>query len=144
MTKRTTLAAIAAFAMTGALCSPAAAATDDLDRDGLPNAWEVRHRLDPRDPADATRDPDRDGLTNRWEFRLRLTPRAADSDDDGRRDAWEDFDGDRMPNGWELRVRLNPRSASDAGQDPDHDGMVNAREYRLRGDILDEDTDGDG
>jgi hypothetical protein len=36
----------------------------DSDRDGMPDAWEVRARLNPRDPADAARDGDGDGYTN--------------------------------------------------------------------------------
>ncbi|RME89568.1 MAG: hypothetical protein D6766_14600, partial [Verrucomicrobia bacterium] len=60
---------------------------DDADHDGLPDAWERAHGLDPGDPADATADPDGDGRTNREEYeagtdphdpasrlRLRLTP----------------------------------------------------------------------
>jgi len=36
----------------------------DTDRDGLPDAWEVRKGLDPKDPTDGTADPDGDGYTN--------------------------------------------------------------------------------
>ena len=33
-----------------------------LSNDGLPDAWEIRHQLNPLDPTDATRDEDRDGF----------------------------------------------------------------------------------
>jgi hypothetical protein len=38
----------------------------DADKDGLPDAWETAHGLDPNDPADGALDPDGDGMTN-WE-----------------------------------------------------------------------------
>lgn len=40
----------------------------DADSDGLPDAWETKHRLNPRDPADAQLDADRDGYSNVEEF----------------------------------------------------------------------------
>jgi len=40
----------------------------DSDRDGMPDAWEKRHGLDPADPADGPRDRDGDGYTNVEEF----------------------------------------------------------------------------
>lgn len=39
----------------------------DSDADGLPDGWEVRHGLDPLNPADTTVDTDGDGLTNAQE-----------------------------------------------------------------------------
>jgi pectate lyase len=36
----------------------------DRDGDGMPDAWERRHRLDPVNPADGNSDRDRDGFTN--------------------------------------------------------------------------------
>ena len=36
----------------------------DTDRDGLPNAWEVAHGLDPNQAADGSEDPDGNGYTN--------------------------------------------------------------------------------
>jgi pectate lyase len=41
--------------------SPAPA---DSDHDGMPDAWETRHRLNPRDPSDGPADGDKDGYTN--------------------------------------------------------------------------------
>ncbi|MBP8302834.1 MAG: DUF3826 domain-containing protein [Phycisphaerae bacterium] len=36
----------------------------DTDKDGMPDAWEARHGLDPKDPSDAARDCNGDGYTN--------------------------------------------------------------------------------
>lgn len=46
----------------------AAEAAPDADRDGMPDAWEKRHGLNPNDPTDAARDADKDGYTNLEEF----------------------------------------------------------------------------
>ena len=43
-------------------------APQDSDGDGMPDDWERRYRLNPRDPADANLDPDRDGYTNIEEY----------------------------------------------------------------------------
>jgi hypothetical protein len=40
----------------------------DTDHDGLPDAWETSHKLNPRDPADGPRDRDGDGYTNLEEY----------------------------------------------------------------------------
>lgn len=92
-------AVIAMLAPTSAL-----AAGHDLDRDGMPDRWEVKHGLHSKSvkPAKraagrrragrrgvgansvmATRDLDRDGLTNIEEYRGRTEPLNADTDDDG-------------------------------------------------------------
>ncbi len=36
----------------------------DSDDDGMPDAWETQHRLNPKDPSDGGRDGDGDGYTN--------------------------------------------------------------------------------
>jgi hypothetical protein len=36
----------------------------DSDKDGMPDAWELKRRLDRHDPKDANYDPDGDGYTN--------------------------------------------------------------------------------
>jgi len=51
---------------------------DDSDNDGMPDAWEIRHGLDPEDPADA--DPDGDGIVNVRECALGLNPGFFDLD----------------------------------------------------------------
>jgi hypothetical protein len=40
----------------------------DLDGDGMPDAWELEHRLNPNDAADRNDDRDEDGYTNLEEF----------------------------------------------------------------------------
>ncbi|HXG46631.1 MAG TPA: alkaline phosphatase family protein, partial [Methylomirabilota bacterium] len=53
---------------------PASAQTDS-DGDGLPNAWEIEHGLDPFNPADVGLDPDGDGLSNGQEYQTGTDPR---------------------------------------------------------------------
>lgn len=60
----------------------------DSDGDGLPEAWERLHGLDPANPMDPP-DPDFDGLSNREEYLLGLDPRQADGDGDGLGDGTE-------------------------------------------------------
>lgn len=52
----------------------------DADNDGLPDAWEIAHGLNPRDPADATQDLNGDGYTNIEDFINGLDPRAPAKD----------------------------------------------------------------
>lgn len=40
----------------------------DTDHDGMPDAWERRHGLNPANPADGIGDPDKDGYTSIEEF----------------------------------------------------------------------------
>ncbi|MET1112295.1 MAG: pectate lyase, partial [Allosphingosinicella sp.] len=40
----------------------------DGDGDGMPDSWERKHRLDPRDPSDGNSDRDRDGYTELEEW----------------------------------------------------------------------------
>lgn len=40
----------------------------DTDRDGMPDAWEKAHGLNPTDSSDASGDRDADGYTNLEEY----------------------------------------------------------------------------
>ena len=48
----------------------------DSDRDGMPDDWEARHGLNPKDAADATNDLNADGYTNIEDFINGLDPKA--------------------------------------------------------------------
>ena len=47
----------------------------DSDGDGMPDAWETAHGLNPDDPSDAALDSDGDGLTNLNEYLAETDPR---------------------------------------------------------------------
>ena len=53
-------------------------------------------------------------------------------------------DNDGMPNAWETKYGLDPNESSDAGQDPDVDGLTNMEEYLLGTEPDNFDTDADG
>lgn len=46
----------------------------DTDEDGMPDEWEIRHGLDPRDPTDRNHDRNGDGYTNLEEYLNSLVP----------------------------------------------------------------------
>ena len=48
---------------------------DDDDRDGIPNCWELRYGMNPRDARDAGKDNDGDGVSNLSEYRRGGNPR---------------------------------------------------------------------
>ncbi len=48
----------------------------DADADGMPDAWETNHRLNPADATDGAIDTDTDGYTNVEEFLYNLDPNA--------------------------------------------------------------------
>lgn len=71
--------------------------TGDADRDGMPDAWETAHGLDPR-VNDSKADKDGDGLTNLREYQLGLDPGNPDTDGDGL------YDGDEIVLGRDPKV----------------------------------------
>ena len=48
----------------------------DGDNDGMPDAWETQHKLNPRDASDGAADSDKDGYTNLEEFLNRTDPQS--------------------------------------------------------------------
>jgi predicted outer membrane repeat protein len=64
----------------------------DRDGDGLIDAWELHHGLDPLSP-DADADPDGDGLSSAEEQAAGTDPRSEDTDADGVSDADELAEG---------------------------------------------------
>jgi hypothetical protein len=52
---------------------------NDQDEDGIPDAWEKEHGMDPYNPNDALMDPDGDGFTNREEYESKTDPADAES-----------------------------------------------------------------
>lgn len=122
-TTRSLIIALVAV-LTAAVAVPGAAGAKarDRDRDGMPDRWEQRHKLNPK-KHDARRDSDRDGLRNLTEYRAHTDPRDRDSDDDGIRDGAEDRDRDGMPN------RVEQSSGHDvADADSDDDGTKDGTE----------------
>jgi hypothetical protein len=122
----------------------------DADRDGMPDAWEVSNKLDPR-RNDARLDPDRDGLTNLQEYLTRTSPKVADTNRNGVSDGNEDPDKDRLTNRQEFVVDDNPLSPDtdkdgikDGNEDTDHDGLTDEQEFRFGDDPKDADSDDDG
>jgi ligand-binding sensor domain-containing protein len=61
----------------------------DYDHDGMPNDWELAHKLNPLDPTDAFTDADGDGLSNLREYQLGTDPRNTDTDGDSAGDGAE-------------------------------------------------------
>ena len=58
-----------------ALVMPHALVITDADGDGLPDEWESRYGLNPKDGTDGNADPDGDGFSNRDELALGLDPK---------------------------------------------------------------------
>ncbi len=83
---------------------PLPACLNDLDCDGLPDAWELANGLNPRDPRDAFADSDGDGLTNGQEFAWKTNPRSSDTDGDG----WSD--GEEVAQGFDPIGRFDHRA----------------------------------
>jgi hypothetical protein len=52
----------------------------DSDNDGMPDDWELRHGLNPKDPTDANGDLNGDGYTNIEDFINGLEPKGPRND----------------------------------------------------------------
>ena len=52
--------------------------TADSDGDGMPDAWETAHSLNPSDPTDGASDTDHDGVSAFLEYALAMNPNVPD------------------------------------------------------------------
>ncbi|MFC1497100.1 LamG-like jellyroll fold domain-containing protein [Verrucomicrobiota bacterium] len=87
--------------------------TNDVDADGLQDAWEVQYFDDLS--RDGTLDYDNDDLSDLGEYQNSTCPTNTDSDGDG------------MTDGWEVDNSLDPQ-LDDSSDDADGDGMSNLEE----------------
>lgn len=113
---------------------------DDSDHDGLPDAWELIHGLDPWDdgtwqetssgtkdgPNGPKGDPDHDGLINSYEYWAGTNPRAQISDIGGILDIQRDRDGDGVVNLSEQLLGSRPDI-----MDTDDDGVADNEEQAM-------------
>lgn len=101
----------------------------DADRDGIDDAWETAHGLNPN-LDDRLGDIDSDGISNIEEYRRSLDAAYTDTDADGLADEWEErYFGDLT---------------SLATDDSDQDGLTNLQEQEVGTDPTASDTDADG
>lgn len=61
----------------------------DSDQDGIPDVWEEKYGLNPKDRRDAKLDTDKDKLINFYEYLLDCDPTNKDTDGDGYSDGAE-------------------------------------------------------
>ena len=104
----------------------------DMDRDGMPLAWEQAQGLDDNDARDGFGDINNNGITNLDEFLDSFDSSTIDSDADG------------MPDSFEVRYGLDPSAALDADTDDDGDGVKNIDEFLNGTNPTKTDTDRDG
>ena len=130
------------FALSPAFLFQLRAVVMDTDGDGMPDAWESAHGLNPS-ANDAGGDLDGDGRSNLQEYNGGWDPQVAEVaasmvrfslpfllDSGGPQFGLTlDTDGDGMPDWWEVKYSLN-RLMNDAGGDPDGDGWSNLYEYQ--------------
>ncbi|MFX0171570.1 MAG: hypothetical protein ACFE9L_06600 [Candidatus Hodarchaeota archaeon] len=88
----------------------------DLDKDNLPDSWEIENGLSSTDRTDVDSDLDSDGLSNFYEYQFGTNPQLVDTD------------MDQIPDEYEFAHGLNG-CANDAAVDTDQDGIPNLYEY---------------
>ncbi|MEI7437084.1 MAG: LamG-like jellyroll fold domain-containing protein, partial [bacterium] len=97
----------------------------DSDGDGLLDAWEVLHHLNPGNATGvngADGDPDGDGLTNLDEYNAGTDPQNWDTDGNGVADGLEDSDGDGLSNADECNLFGTNPFLADSDDDGYDDG----------------------
>jgi parallel beta-helix repeat protein len=75
--------------------------TEDIDRDGILDWWEVKYNLDPLNNSDYNLDSDLDGLTNLQEFLNNTNPWVGDTDSDNLGDSFEIIFSKTNPINWD-------------------------------------------
>jgi hypothetical protein len=105
----------------------------DMDRDGLPDSWEIQYFQTLRNSAQS--DTDGDGLINFYEWIYGTNPSVVDTD------------GDDLRDGFEVLYGFNPLGGPSDGEklaDSDNDGFNNYEEQLYGTNPRVADTDGDG
>lgn len=123
----------------------------DSSDNGIPDAWAIRHGLDPLDPDIADEDPSDSGLTNLEEYQWGTDPNKADTSGNGLTDGEEVNGWTITVDGQERQVSSNPLLVDSSG-----DGMTDFEakhgEIEIDGELVEfppvdpmlPDTDGDG
>lgn len=119
--------------------------------DGLPDGWEADYRTSGLDPRTHTsRDTDGDALGPLQEYEWARPTGWKEATDGvwrgGTFPSLRDSDSDSLSDDWETRpgYLMDPRDPTDAGSDPDQDGLTNLQERAEGGHPRDSDTDNDG
>lgn len=104
---------------------------EDWDGDGIPNSWEERYGLNPRDPSDSSVDTDNDGYDFDRDGVVDIQERFTNLEEylNGTDPTNKDTDGDGMDDGWEVWYQLDPLDEQDGKDDPDEDMLMNVGEF---------------
>lgn len=110
-----------AFSSFSIASSPSIRPHVDSDGDGMPDAWENLHNLNPLYAADAMKDYDGDNLMNIEEYNISIDPFYSHTHLIDPRNG--DSDNDSMPDGWEYQHSIFPGNGSLA-LDPTDNGSA--------------------
>ncbi|GEL04665.1 hypothetical protein [Rummeliibacillus stabekisii] len=78
----------------------------DKNKNKIADKWEKKYKLTGKNIA--SQDKDKDGLPNIVEYQLHLNPLSADTDKNHVNDGLEDADGDKLSNRAEVELRTDP------------------------------------
>jgi len=91
--------------------------TLDTDKDGIPDWWEIKYGLNPKNRFDAKLDSDGDKLNNLQEFQADTDPKVAEKIDGVPKD-WLKFYGLSDPNADDDKDGASNKEEFEAGTDP--------------------------